>query len=89
LKHLFSKPDLPSLFGVLSVLLTVEFWVHMLVPFARRKIPFPYWPTAAFVELSFSLLLGLIAAIRGRRFWWAAAVAAVGTLGFFFFLFRG
>lgn len=85
----FTNPVWPSVFGALSVLLTVEFWVHMLVPFLRRKVAFPFWPTGAAVELSLSSLLALVAAIRGSRAWWAAVFFAAGTLGFLFFMLGG
>jgi hypothetical protein len=73
--------------GVLSALLTLEFWVHFLVPFMRANVPFPFWPTGAFVELSLATLLAATAAIRGSKLWWSIVVCAVATLLFLLHLF--
>ncbi len=85
----FTNPAWPSVLGILSVLLTMEFWLHMFVPFLRRDVPFPFWPTGAAVELLLSALLAALAAIRGSRAWWAAVFCAAGTLGFLLFMLGG
>jgi hypothetical protein len=66
--------------------MTMEFWIHLLVLHMREKVRFPFWPVVAFVELLLAALLALLAAIRGSRLWWSAAVCAVPTL---FFLLHG
>ncbi len=84
-----TNPTWSFILGSVSIVLTVEFWLHLLVPSLRRRIPFPFWPTGAFIDLSVSGLLAVLAAMRGSRFWWIAAVCAVGTLAFLFAGFRG
>ena len=84
-----ASPGWTPVVGSLSVLLTLEFWLHMLVPFFRQNVRFPLWPTGAIVELLLSLLLASLAAIRGSRIWWLSALCAAGTLGFLIFLFGG
>lgn len=83
------SPGWPSILGALSVLLTLEFWTHLLVPFFRDNVPSPFWPTGALVELLVSALLATVAAIRGPRIWWVAVFCAVATLGFLLNGFRG
>jgi len=84
-----SRPAWTSVLGVLSVLLTLEFWVHALVPFMRERVRFPFWPAGAFIELLLAVLLAALAAIRGSKLWWAVALCAVGTLAFLLHMFAG
>jgi hypothetical protein len=78
-----------SVFGMLSVMLILEFWVHLLVPFLRQNLRFPFWPASAAVELFVSALLAATAAIRGSRIWWSAMFLATGTVAFLFFMLGG
>jgi hypothetical protein len=75
--------------GVLSVLLTMEFWIDLLVPYMRENVPFPFWPEGAFAELLLAALLASVAAILGSRLWWSAAACAVATLLFLLHGFAG
>jgi hypothetical protein len=84
-----SRPTWTLVLGVLSVLLTLEFWVHYLVPFMRINVRFPFWPTGAFVELLLSALLATLAAICGSRLWWGVVPCAVATLAFLLHGFAG
>ena len=83
------KSGLDVSVGALSVLLTLEFWLHMLVPFLREKVRFPFWPTGAAIDLLLAALLAVLAAIRGSRIWWGVVFCAVATLGFLFFMLGG
>jgi hypothetical protein len=84
-----ANPTWTSFVGVISVLLTLEFWVHLLVPFLRQSVPYPFWPTGATSALLVSALLALLAAIRGSRLWWVAVFCAAITLAFLFFILSG
>lgn len=75
--------------GVFSVLLTLEFWLHLVVPFMRTRVPFPFWPTSAFIELLLSALLAAIAAIFGSRIWWVVVFFAGAGLCILLFAFSG
>jgi hypothetical protein len=75
--------------GGVSVLLTLEFWTHLLVPFLRTRVRFPFWPTGAIIELLASALLAALAAIRGARTWWIVVFYACASLCFLLFMFGG
>ena len=69
-------------FGVVSVLLLLEFWIHLLVPFVRGRVPFPLWPWSAMVELVLAALMAGIAAVRRPRLWWFVSGGALMSFGF-------
>jgi len=75
--------------GVISILLTLEFWFHLLVPLLRTRVRFPFWPTGAFIELLASAFLAALAAIRGARTWWIVVACACASLCFLLFMFSG
>lgn len=83
------NPNWTLVLGVISILLTLEFWVHLLVPFLRMRVRFPFWPTGAFIELMFSAFLAALAAIRGARTWWILVACACASLCFLVFMFGG
>jgi hypothetical protein len=83
------NPRWTLVLGLLSVLMTMEFWLHMLVPFLRERVRFPFWPAGAAVELLVSTLFAVLAATRGSRAWWIAACGAAASLGFLLFMLGG
>lgn len=84
-----SKLRWTSVPGALSVLLTLEFWVHMLVPFMRKNVRFPFWPYGAFIELLIAAFLAALAAIFGSRLWWVVVLGAIGTVAVLLSMFAG
>lgn len=83
------NPTWTVVLGVISILLTLEFWLHLVVPFLRTKVRFPFWPAGAFIELIASALFAALSAMRGARFWWIVAICACASLCVLVFMFRG
>jgi hypothetical protein len=84
-----ASPVWTKFIGAISMLLILEFWVHMLVPYLRRNVPYPWWPTGTIIDLTLSTVLAGVAATRGSRLWWASAACAVGTLVLLIAMFAG
>jgi len=78
-----------SVLGSFSLLLTAEFWVHLLVPYLREHLRFPPWPTGEVVDLVLAAVLAGLAARHGSQIWWLGVVGAIMTLGFMFFMLGG
>lgn len=68
------------LFGILSVALTAEFWVHFAVPHLRENVPFLFWPEGVFAQLLLAGLTGGIAGCKGSRWWLLVAAIPILTL---------
>jgi hypothetical protein len=83
------KPTWTYVAGAVSSLLGLEFWLHLLVPYLRWHVPFPFWPQGALIDLILALILGCAAAIKGSRFWWAACLVSLLGLSFLLFAFSG
>jgi hypothetical protein len=66
--------------GLLGMLLVLEFWVHALVPFVRKNVPFPFWPVGAIVDMVLSTVFSALAAIRGSRIWWISCFLSLSAL---------
>lgn len=84
-----TNPAWTAVLGTLSVLLVLEFWLHLLVPFLRQNVRFPYWPSGAAIELLIAALLAMLSAIRGSRFWWVVSFCAVASMVFLLLMLGG
>ena len=85
----FRNPVRPAVFGAASVLLMLEFWLHVFVPFWRENVRTPLWPWGALIELSLSAIFGVFASVRGSRLWWVVVLCAAESIGFLFFALSG
>lgn len=84
-----SAPMWTSILGALSILPILEFWAHLLIPYLRNHVQYPWWPTSAVFVLLSSAVLAAIAAVRGLRVWWLSAAFALGALGFLLLVLGG
>ena len=71
-------------FGIASIVLTAEFWLHILVPYLRENVPYHWWPELAFVQLSLAGFFGIVAGIRGSRIWFLVGSLGLLTLVFIY-----
>jgi hypothetical protein len=88
-KVLRTNPPWTAVLGTLSVLLVLEFWLHLLVPFLRQNVRFPYWPSGAAIELLIAALLAMLSAVQGSRFWWIVFFCAVASMVFLLLMLGG